>query len=278
MPLLVKQLLITLQRNPGLMPCSTKRTSDQEMAYDSNNGKTRKIQASADSECIAEDQSLLKLKSMINEMTKSPYALPFLKSSPMGIDDIADQIDKKKYKNPGHVFRDLIEVFKQRNDKTFEIIIAIDDKERRHRITVTKEEMEKFGLEMTTRLTTLADTLYIENQLQQNPLPGKILTALKNRFPNVPEENLKAQAFKISTCNEEEWKRIITKMNEENDNNKPGAVYKRFRFFPSKQSEVGGEETVHQYIAGFHFYRMLAKWTQPGAFIPVPLRKVDLKL
>ena len=58
---------------------------------------------------------------MINVITLSPCALPFRKSSPMGIDDIEDKLEKRKYKNTEQVFRDLTEVFKERNDKTFEI-------------------------------------------------------------------------------------------------------------------------------------------------------------
>ena len=216
---------------------------------------------------------MLDVKSMINVITLSLCALPFLKSSPMGIDDIEDKLEKRKYKNTRQVFRDLTEVFKERNDKTFEIAIEIDNKERRrHRITVTKEDMEKLGIEMTKRLTTLADTFSVEDQLRENPLAGKILTSLRTRFPNVTEEKLKTEACKISTCNEEEWKQIVATIHQENENNKPGAVFKKFRFFPSQRIDV---EAEHQHIAGFQFYKMLAKWTQPGAVIPVPLRKVE---
>merc|ERR1712032_703118 len=117
-----------------------------------------------------------------------------------------------------------------------------------------------------------------EYQLRENALTGKIFVTLKNRFPNVAEEELKAEACKLSTCNEEDWKEIVKRINQENENNKPGAVFDRFRQFPSQQFEVEGEEVVHQYIAGLHFYRMMAKWTQPGADIPVPLRKVDSRV
>ena len=256
------------------MPCCAKRTSDQAMAYDSNK-KTKKVQTTPDTEYIVEDQSLLALKSIINAMTLSLHALPFLKANPMGLDDIEDMLEKRTYKNRKQVFRDLTEVFKHRNENSFEIIIEIDDKDRRHRITVTKEEMEKLGIEMTKRVAALAETISIDDQIRENPLTGKIFFALKNRFSNVAEDELKAKACKISTCNEEEWKKIVMRLNEENENNKPGTVYKRFRFFPSQQLEVEGEEAVHQYIAGLHFYRMMAKWTQPGAAIPVPVRKVD---
>ena len=254
------------------MPCCAKRTSNQKMANESDK-KTRKIHTTTDMESVLEDQRMLDVKSMINVITLSLCALPFLKSSPMGIDDIEDKLEKRKYKNTRQVFRDLTEVFKERNDKTFEIAIEIDNKERRrHRITVTKEDMEKLGIEMTKRLTTLADIFSVEDQLRENPLAGKILTSLRTRFPNVTEEKLKTEACKISTCNEEEWKQIVATIHQENENNKPGAVYKKFRFFPSQRIDV---EAEHQHIAGFQFYKMLAKWTQPGAVIPVPLRKVE---
>ena len=258
------------------MPCCAKRTSDQAMAYDSNK-KAKKIQTTTDPEYIVEDQSTLALKSMVNAMTLSVPALPFLKGNPIGLDDIEDKLEKRKYENKRQVFRDLTEVFKHRNDKTFKIIIEIDDKERQHKISVTKEEMEKLGIEMTKRVSALAEKVSTEDQLRENGLAGKIFVALKTRFPNVAENELKAKACKILTCNEEEWKKIVMRLNQENENNKPGTVYKRFRFFPSHQVEVEGEEVFHQYIAGLHFYRMMAKWTQPGAIIPVPLRKVDSK-
>lgn len=256
------------------MPCCAKRTSDQAMAYDSNK-KTKKVQPTPDTEYNVEDQNMLALKSIINAMTLSLHALPFLKANPMGLDDIEDMLEKRKYENRKQVFRDLTEVFKHRNEKTFEIIIEIDDEKRRHKITVTKEEMQTLGIEMTKRVTALAEILSIEDQIRENGLAGKIFFALKNRFPDVAEDELKANACKISTCNEEEWKKMVMRLNEENENNKPGTVYKRFRFFPSQQLEVEGAEVVHQYIAGLHFYRMMAKWTQPGAAIPVPVRKVD---
>ena len=92
------------------------------------------------------------------------------------------------------------------------------------------------------------------------------------------EETLKAKACKISLCkNEEEWKRMVKEVNQENKNNAPGAAFQKYSFFPSRQTELRMDELVHQYVAAFHFYRMLSKWTQRGAVIPVPLRKVNIK-
>ena len=68
---------------------------------------------------------------------------------------------------------------------------------------------------------------------------------------------------------------MVKELNQENKNNAQGAVFKKYSFFPSGKTELRSDELVHQYIAAFHFYRMLSKWTQPGAVIPVPLRKVE---
>ena len=129
-------------------------------------------------------------------------------------------------------------------------------------------------MEMIKRVNSLEEKVSIEDQLRENPLPAKILTALKNRFPNVTEEKLKANACKISMMRkEEEWKKVVKELNQENENNKADAVYKKFSLFPSGYSDLEGD----QHIAGFLFYRTMAKWSQPGSVIPVPLRKVNIK-
>ena len=122
--------------------------------------------------------------------------------------------------------------------------------------------------------------MVLEEQLQQNPVSAKIFAALKSRFPNLTEGTLRAKACKISLCkDEEEWKRVVKELNQENENNAPGAVFKKYSFFPSGQKEIKSEEIFQQYVAAFHFYRMLSKWTQHehGVVIPVPLRKVNIK-
>ena len=109
-------------------------------------------------------------------------------------------------------------------------------------------------------------TYSLEEHLKQNPLAAKILAALKERFPNLIEETLSAKACKISLCKgEEEWKRMIKELNQENENNAQGAVFKKYSFFPSGKTQPGSVEFIHQSIAAYHFYRMLSKWSQPNA-------------
>ena len=143
---------------------------------------------------------------------------------------------------------------------------------------ITREDYDKCIKEIAMQISSIDLTYSIEEQLQQNPVPVKILAVLKDRFPNLTEETLKAKACKISLCkDEEEWKRMIKELNQENENNAPGAVFQKYSFFPSAKAQARSEEFFHQYIAAFQFYRMLSKWTQCGAVIPVPLRKVKIK-
>ena len=227
-----------------------------------------------------ENQNMVDFKSKLNALTSSLFALCFLKANPGGIDDIEEKLEKRKYKNTSEVFQDLYDLFSTKNAQTLEmtLTIKIDDKEHQHMIVVPKEDMEHMSMEMKKRINSLAEKVSIEDQLRENPLPVKILTALKNRFPNVTEEKLKANACNISMMRrEEEWKKVVKELNQENENNKADAVYKKFSLFPSGYSHLEGENKVQQHIAGFHFYRMMAKWSQPGSVIPVPLRKVNIE-
>ena len=219
----------------------------------------------------------LKIKQMVDMIMSSLLILPFMKLNPEGIDKINKKLQKKEYKDKNQVFQDLTSVLSHESDQEyFTVEILLENEDSKRRIVIKRDDLKNIIEQMKKKITCITTTLSFEDQLRENPLAGKILTALRSRFPNVTEDKLKAEACKISTFNEEDWKQIVARMNQENENNKPGAVYKRFRFCPSQGLAVGGEEAVHQHIAGLQFYRMLAKWTQPGAVIPVPLRKVEL--
>ena len=218
----------------------------------------------------------LKIIQMVDMIMSSLLIVPFIELNPERIDEIKKRLQKKEYKDKNQLFQDLISVLSyESNQEYFSMEILLDNEDNKRRIVIKSEDMKNIIEQMKKKITYMTMTLSFEDQLRENPLADKVFTALKTRFPNVAEDKLKAEACKISTCNEEDWKQIVARMNQENENNKPGAVYKRFRFFPSQRSEGGGAEAVHQHIAGLQFYKMLAKWTQPGAVIPVPLRKVE---
>ena len=195
---------------------------------------------------------------------------------PDGMDQIKEKLRKSENNEKIRLLQDLIAVIDENLDKEFRTMdIWVDAGDCRRRIAINKEDVRNVIEDMKQKLASMAKILSFEDQLKRNHTAGKIFIALKARFPNVTENALKENACEISKSKaDEDWKKIVRKINEENENKKPGAVYKRFRFFPSQQLEPEGEGAIHQYLAGLHFYRMLAKGAQPGAIIPVPLRKV----
>ena len=136
------------------------------------------------------------------------------------------------------------------------------------------DDTEKIAKEMKAKLKSEAQKLLIEEQLTESPISGKILAVLKNRFSNISEEHLKMAATRLARNQEGEWKDIVQELHQDNENMKPGAIYQKFSFFPSKNGEMTGEYAIHHCIAGFHFFKMITKWTESSSSIPVPLRKV----
>ena len=216
---------------------------------------------------------------MIEKIISSLFLIPFIVRNPLLIDEINRKLQNNDYKDKRQELNDLtalISCDEKPSDLTIEILLPNDKKNRT--LVITREDYDRCIREIAMKISSIDLTYSIEEQLQQNPLSAKILAVLKDRFPNLTEETLKAKACKISLCkDEEEWKMIVKELNQENENNSPGAVFQKYSFFPSRQTELRSDELVHQYIAAFHFYRMLSKWTLPGAVIPVPLRKVNIK-
>ena len=218
-----------------------------------------------------------KFKSMIETIIFSLFLLPFIVRNPLLIDEINRQIQNNDNKVKRQALDDLIALIncdEKPSDLTIEILLPNDKNNRT--LVITREDNDKCIREIAMKISSMDLTYSVEEQLQQNPLAAKILAVLKERFPNLTEETLRAKAYKISLCkDEEEWKRVIKELNQENKNNAQGAVFKKYSFFPSRQTELRSDEYFHQYIAAFHFYRMLSKWSLPNAVIPVPLRKVN---
>ena len=220
-----------------------------------------------------------KITQMIETILSSLYMLPFMALYSDNMSRIKKRLQNNEYKDRRQVVEDLTTLITndgQEIDITVEISLGRESEKRR--ISFKREDIDRCCVEIEKKISSFNLTMVLEEQLQQNPVSAKIFAALKSRFPNLTEETLKAKACKISLCKEEEeWKMIVKELNQENENNAPGAVFQKYSFFPSGKAQPRSEEFFHQYIAAFQFYRMLSKWTQCGAVIPVPLRKVKIK-
>lgn len=220
---------------------------------------------------------------MIDGLASSIFALPYLNShtsgdtcdGPNSIDNIKEKLNKNGYVNTQEVFQDLNAIFSQENyQDSFKAHVLLDNGEGKRRKVIFPVDAEKIAKEMETKLAREAQNLFIEEKVKETPMANKILAVLKTRFPNISENYLKLAAFKL-VCNKEgEWKRLVQELHQENENTKPGTIYQKFSFFPSKNGEMTGEYAIHHCIAGFHFFKMITKWTASSSSIPVPLRKV----
>ena len=215
---------------------------------------------------------------MIETIISSIFMIPFIVRNPLLFDEINrklqnDEIDKRQVLDE---LSALINCNEKPSHLTIEILLQNDKKKRT--LMISREDHDKCVREIIMKISSIDLTYSVEKQLQQNPLAAKILAVLKDRFPNVSEGTLRANACKISLCkDEEDWKRMVKELIQENENNAKGALFQKYSFFPSGKIQPRSEEFFHQYVAAFHLYRMLFKWTQRGAVIPVPLRKVNIK-
>ena len=228
-------------------------------------------------ESVEGQQSMI--TQMIEPILSSLYILPFMVLHPDIMSRIKKRLQNNEYKDRRQVVDDLTTLITtdgQEIDIT--VVISLGKQSEKKRISCKREDIDRCYAEIEKKISSFNLTMVLEEHLQQNPVSAKIFAALKSRFPNLPEETLKAKACKISLCkDEEEWKRMIKELNQENENNAPGAVFQKYSFFPSWKTQPRSEEFFHQYASAFYFYRMLSKWTEPGAVIPVPLRKVNNK-
>jgi len=215
------------------------------------------------------------------------YALPFLATNrldeedfdsdkPRSIDEIREKLTKEAYTTTNEIFDDMEEVFESRNQRNMEeISFTLDNDMKQRRVNINVDEKEKMGNEMKKKLSYWTETNFVDETMEERPVAGKIFTALQKRFPNVPEEELKVQACEVAHSKEDIWKKIVRELNQRNENEKPEAVYQKFRFAPSRHLELDSDHAIHKYIAGYQFYRTMMKWTDPGASFPIPLRKVE---
>ena len=231
---------------------------------------------------LIENETKMRMLKMIDSFDSSIFAVPYLSShpcvdacAPKSIHDIKEKLKKNGYINTHQVFQDIDAIFsKEIHQDSFKTHVLLGNGEIERSIVVFLVDKEKIAQEMKAKLAREAQNLFIEEQERAMPMARKILAVLKNRFPNISETHLKLAAFKL-VCNQEgEWKNLVQELHQENENMKPGAIYQKFSFFPSKDVEMTGEYAIHQCIACFHFYRMMTKWTEPSSPIPVPLRKV----
>merc|ERR1719447_814921 len=192
------------------------------------------------------------------------------------IDEIKERLAKEAYMTTNEIFDDMEEVFDSKNDRNKEeISFMLNNDNIERRVCINTDEKGKMGEEMKLKLIQWTEKTFLDETMEERPVAGKIFTALQKRFPHVGEEELKVQACEVAHSKEDIWKRIVRELNQKNENRKPDAIYQKFRFASPRHLELDGEHAVHKYIAGYQFYKMMMKWAEPGASIPIPLRKVE---
>ena len=220
-----------------------------------------------------------KITQMIETILSSLYMLPFMVLHPDIMSRIKKRLQNNDYKDRRQVVDDLTALITNDGQEIdITVDISLGKQSEKKRISFKREDIDRCCAEIEKKISSFNLTMVLEEQLQQNPVSAKISAALKSRFPNLTEGTLRTKACKISLCkDEEDWKRMVKELIQENENNAKGALFQKYSFFPSGKTQPRSEEFFHQYVAAFHFYRMLFKWTQRGAAIPVPLRKVNIK-
>ena len=134
------------------------------------------------------------------------------------------------------------------------------------------DERKKMGKEMKKKLLHWTETNFVNETMEEGPEAQNICTALQKQFPNLEQEELEVQACKIAENKENVWKKIVRELNQKNENQKPSVAFQRYSFAPSSHLELEDEHVIHNYIAGYQFYKMMTRWSKEGASIPIPLR------
>ena len=235
---------------------------------------------------LAEQEILVKAKLIITLVETCIFSLPFLatkrregvqfdEEKPRSLDEVKAKLANWEYVTTNEIFEDMEEVFEGRreNRDVEEISFTLDNHQRMVRSHA--EERDALGEEMKLKLIQWTEKTFLDETMEERPVAGKIFTALQKRFPHVDEEELKVQACEVAHSKEDIWKRIVRELNQKNENRKPDAIYQKFRFASPRHLELDGEHAVHKYIAGYQFYKMMMKWAEPEASIPIPLRKVE---
>merc|ERR1719193_2524947 len=179
------------------------------------------------------------------------FALPFLSTyrmddeedfdsdKPRSIDEIKEKLTRGAYMTTNEIFDDMEEVFDSRNDRNMEeISFTLDNDNIPRRVCINTDEKEKMGNEMKKKLSHWTETNFVDAMMKERPVAGKIFTALQKRFPYVTEEELKMQACEVAHSKEDIWKKIVRELNQKNENEKPDAVYQKFRFAPFRHLEL----------------------------------------
>jgi len=236
---------------------------------------------------LSNKETLAKVELITRLVETCIFAFPFLATKrteeedfdsdkPKNIDEIKEKLRKEAYMTTNEIFDDMEEVFDSGNDRNMEeISFTLDNDKIQRRACINTDERERMGNEMKKKLFHWTETNFVDEMMGERPVAGKIFTALQKRFPHVAEEELKVQACEVAHSKEDIWKKIVRELNQKNENEKPDAVYQKFRFAPFRHLELDGEHAIHKYIAGYQFYRMMMKWAEPGASFPIPLRKVE---
>ena len=231
---------------------------------------------------LIEEANKTNMVKSMNKISSSVCAIPFLSKKTSGdicdhksFDGIKEKLNQNGYTNTQEVFEDLNALFSPKClENPLKIHLKCGKEESHNSIVILPEDMEKIGRQMRAKLATEAERLFTERQIHEVPMAAKILAVLQTRFRNISEDRLKLSAVKLAGNKDGDWKYLVNRLHQENENEKEAAAFQKFSFFPSKEMEPSGEHSIHHYIAGTHFHRMLMKWSEPNVCLPVHLRKV----
>ena len=134
-----------------------------------------------------------KMKEMIETITASHFMLPLTQIDPDINDKIKRSLQSTDYKDEKHVFNDLTALISY-DDKQMNLTldVLLGDETETRRIVFNREDIKISVQEIITKISSIALAVSFEEQLRQNPLSTRIFKALKDRFPNVSKETLKA--------------------------------------------------------------------------------------
>ena len=136
----------------------------------------------------------MNFKRMIETILSSLFMLPFIVRNPLLIEEINRKLQKNDFKDKRKVLHDLTTLISFDEKQTmFTVDTWLQNDAEKRQIFLTKEDIDRCFKEIEKKISSIVLIISFEEQLERNPLSGKIFIALKGRFPHVDEETLKSK-------------------------------------------------------------------------------------
>ena len=130
----------------------------------------------------------MNFKRMIETILSSLFMLPFIVRNPLLIEEINRKL-QNDFKDKRQVLHDLTTLISFDEKQTmFTMDTWLQNDAEKRQIFLPKEDVDRCLKEIEKKISSIALTISFEEQLERNPLSGKIFIALKGRFPRVDEE------------------------------------------------------------------------------------------